>query len=134
MGYQYRVIGLVPPEVNVDFESIVAAVRVKFSQRNLLPEIIRTATTCELRYQDWSIRIFWSDGDDVLSVSEEIAQHAKVEAEDKLGMTKCTRHVSTAADPDPSMTHFNDYVFVVEVLESFPGIYLLDPYDGTLLT
>jgi len=32
------------------------------------------------------------------------------------------------------MTHFNDYVFVVEVLESFPGIYLLDPYDGTLLT
>jgi hypothetical protein len=45
----------------------------------------------------------------------------------------CNRRIATHADDDPNMDYFNDYIFVLEALESFDGLILFDPVAGSLI-
>ena len=55
-------------------------------------------------------------------------------AQDDLGLTTCDRRVEVASDyPDPDMAHFNDYLSVIEVLQSFRGVIAVDPQEPSLL-
>lgn len=43
----------------------------------------------------------------------------------------CKRRVDIrSTEPDPDLAHFNDYLFVCEVVEGFAGVILFDPQTG----
>ena len=69
----------------------------------------------------------------VLQESREIEEKIGGD-EDDLGIANCDRRVEVASDiPDPEMDHFNEYLLVIEVLQSFKGIIAVDPKEPSLL-
>ncbi len=130
----YRVLALIPSEMDLDFATVIEAVRAKFSRQTSPPQIDHAADMCTLRRGDWSFRFYWEASPHVLMESQDIAERAAAQGFDESTVAACARRISTAGDPDPDMLHFNDYVYVLEVLEGFKGIYLFDPYDGKFIT
>ena len=82
---------------------------------------------------DWEMRLTLDDGPEVLEDSLRIADHIGG-ADEELGIARCHRRVDVASDiPDPEMDHFNDYLQVIEVLQSFQGVIAVDPSEPSLL-
>ena len=51
----------------------------------------------------------------------------------KTGSPLGTQRVVVAGSDDPDVDHFNDYVFIMEILESFPGTSIFDPHDESFV-
>jgi hypothetical protein len=86
-----------------------------------------------LSSEDWEIHLTLEDGPAVLEESIRIAEQISG-AEDELGIRACNRRIEVASDvPDPKMEHFDDYLKVIEVLQTFRGVVLVDPEEPSLL-
>jgi len=82
---------------------------------------------------NWAIHLTLEDGPDVLEDSVRIADHIG-DAEGELGIATCNRRIDVASDdPDPEMDHFNDYLQIIETLQSFRGVIPVDPKEPSLL-
>jgi hypothetical protein len=93
----------------------------------------RLADRIAVSSEDWEIHLTLNESPTVLAESGEIAGHIGG-AEDAKDIAACARRVEVASDiPDPEMSHFNDYLFVVEVLQSFKGLIAVDPREPSLL-
>src|SRR5262245_22600963 len=92
-----------------------------------------TGQRLSLSSDDWEIHLTLQVGPEVLQDSMRIADHIGG-ADEELGIAKCGRRVDVATDyPDPEMDHFNDYLKVIEVLQSFQGVIAVDPSEPSLL-
>jgi hypothetical protein len=94
--------------------------------------IIHSDALTKIRVGVWELRVSWQADLDVVVESKEIAQFATKGRSDKAIVESCNRRVTTAADPDPDMNYFNDYVYVLEILQALPDVYVFDNYSGKL--
>jgi hypothetical protein len=86
-----------------------------------------------LANDEWEIHLTLEHGPEVLEDSRRVADHVGG-AEDELGIRRCDRRVDVATDmADPEMEHFNDYLKVIETLQSFKGVIPIDPKEPSLL-
>jgi len=93
----------------------------------------QTPQQLQLSSGDWEIHLTLQEGPEVLQESARIAEHVGG-AEDELGIRTCNRRVDIASDvPDPEMDHFNDYLQIIEVLQTFQGVIPVDPREPSLL-
>jgi hypothetical protein len=82
---------------------------------------------------DWEIRLGLKSGPQVLEESRAIAEGIAGQ-EDGTEIASCGRRVEVFSYiPDPELEHFNDYLQVIEVLKSFPGLIAVDPQEPSLL-
>ncbi len=82
---------------------------------------------------DWEIHMTLNESPTVLDESREMAERIGG-AEDAMDLAACMRRVELGSDiPDPMMEHFNDYLFALEVLQSFKGVIAVDPREPSLL-
>lgn len=125
----YRAYGLLLP--NSDF-SLSAAAQ-KLAQQFPDAAIEQVDQRLRLTKGDWEIHLTLRQGPDVLEESRRIAEHIGG-AEDELGITTCERRVEIESDvPDPEMDYFNDYLLVLETVQSFQGVVGVDPQEPSLL-
>src|SRR5437870_4044318 len=114
----YQAFGLLKP--GSDFDLAEAANR-------LAPEfpgfsVVRHNDKLTLSSGDWEIHLTLEAGPHVLEESRAIEEKIGGDQDD-IGIALCDRRVVVASDtPDPEMDHFNDYLSVVEVLQSFKGV------------
>ena|SRR5215510_3775574 len=129
----YRTLALIPPDVQIVFSDVVRTVNKTFASESTT-KITATANLITLYFNDrWSFYIEWDSGRNVLEESHEIAQRFSVSAEQAQRIASCDCRISTSADDDPNMDYFNDYIFVLETLESFEGVILFDPDTGLFI-
>lgn len=83
----------------------------------------------ELTWDDWGIAVGYESGDVVAEESQEIAQAYAEFRPDREAIAQCRQRIVVNSAPDPEMEHFNDFVFVLESLEKFPGAVLFDPQN-----
>ena len=125
----YRAYGLLLPDS--DFTLSEAAVRLaaKFPRASIAPGDQGLTLTLE----DWDIRLRLREGPEVLEEARAMAEQIGG-AEDELGITNCARRVEVWSDvPDREMEHFNDYLLVMEAVQSFRGVIGVDPQEPSLL-
>jgi hypothetical protein len=133
MGYTYyRVEMLIPADMPLTFLEIVRALQVKFSSLSTR-QVVVSEKHCEVRHNGWALRIHWEEEAGVVDEIKEFVYRKAANRPDQARIASFNRLVTTAADPDPNMDYFNDYVFVLEVLENFAGTYLFDPNNGTFI-
>ena len=131
MGYTYyRLSALIPRDVTLTFPEVANALQGKFSRVQPAPQITVDDKSCVLRWNDWSFRLHFENQPHVIEDSREIAERFASNRADQERIAACDRRITTAADPDPDMSHFNHYIYVMETLESIKGIYVFDPNDG----
>ena len=80
-----------------------------------------------VHWGDWSLRAFWEDEPHVLEEFREIADAFAGSRPDRERIAGCRRRITLAADDDPDMDHFNDYLFIMERLGRQEGVILFDP-------
>ena len=125
----YHAFGLLLP--SSDFT--LAAAAQKLAARFPGFAVAQDGAQVKLARADWDMSLTLEDGPEVLEESIRMADHIGG-AEEELGIAKCNRRVNVATDvPDPEMDHFNDYLTVIEVLQSFKGVIAVDPSEPSLL-
>jgi hypothetical protein len=125
----YRAFGLLKP--NSDFTLAEAATRL--AQQFPDFSIVHNDAKLKLASGDWEIHLTLISGAQVLEESQDIEEKIGGD-EDDLGIASCDRRVEVASDiPDPEMDHFNHYLLVIEVLQSFKGVIAVDPEEPSLL-
>lgn len=132
----YQVLALLPPHVNASFCEVAASLELKFrplSPRWQIPDIVIGTDHIKLAWSNWSLRLFFAVAPHVLIESKEIAAAKATHRADRDIIASCDRRIEITSDPDPKMDHFNDYIFVLEVLERIPGVVLFDPYARTFM-
>ena len=125
----YSAFGLLKPDS--DFTMVEAAKRLSAKFPSFTVE--QKTDTIVVSSADWEIHLTLNESPAVLDESREMAGHigGKDDAKD---IAACARRVELASDiPDPEMEHFNDYLFAVEVLQSFKGLIAVDPKEPSLL-
>ena len=127
----YRAIGLLKQDHDFDLDTAAARVVAKIPGSTST----RSGEVVTIAKGDWTIYITLVRGPHVQFETEGIV--AKLagleisEAETVIG-NDCRVEVWTD-NADPQMEHFNDYLYVVEVLKSFNGVMTVDPNEPSLL-
>ena len=86
----------------------------------------------EVRWENWSLRVYYESGPDVRKESQEIAFGYASQREDRGELALCDKWITIASDSDYDMKHFNHFVFLLQDLEEhFPGSVLFVPEEGT---
>ncbi len=81
----------------------------------------------------WLITLAINEEPSVVDESREIAE-ALADSPEAAAVARCSRRVEVISDsPDPDMEHFNDYLIVVEVLQSFKGVVVVDLREPSVM-
>ncbi len=118
----YEAFGLLEPDSNFSMDVAAGRLAAQFPGWALRYE----GSNISLASGNWTIRLFLNSEASVIEESREIAQILPGMA---AAIARCNRRVEVSSAPDPNMDYFNDYVFVIHVLESFEGVITLDPRE-----
>jgi len=127
----YRAYGLLLSDTDFTLEAAAARLTAKFPGCS----VTRGGEQITVSKGDWEIELALVSGPQVQGESEGLAGNlAGLEPAEAAAIAACDRRVEVWSDtPDPSMEHFNEYLFVVEVLKSFRGVVVVDPREPALL-
>lgn len=133
MAYTYyRLLAFIPKGAALSFDQVYERLQRKFSRIKGAVVERPEANHIQLKFDEWLFHVHLEDEPHVAIESEEIAGMFKNKRPDWEVIASSDKRISTHAMPDPNMDHFNDYVFVMEVLEAIPELYIFDPNDGKL--
>ncbi len=130
----YQALALLPPHSSCSLDDVARSLEQRFTavvSSHGEPRLIATTHTIILAWSDWSLRVTLADAPHVLLESQEMADLFAAGRSDRELIARCQRRIEVAADSDPQMDHFNDYIFVLDVLERIPHVILFDPSAGT---
>lgn len=111
-----------------DFDVDVAAGRL--SEQFPEMEVVRKGNGITVSNEDWRINLHLAEEPFVAEENREMADWF-AQCSTTAEIAACKRRVDVwSTEPDPQMDHFNDYLFVCHVMESFRGVILFDPQAG----
>jgi hypothetical protein len=127
----YRAYGLLLSGTDFTLEAATTRLTAKFPGY----AVTRRGDQITFSKGDWEIEVALVGGPQVQGESEGLSGDlAGLEPAEAAAIAACDRRVEVWSDtPDPSMEHFNEYLFVVEVLKSFRGVVVVDPREPAIL-
>jgi hypothetical protein len=127
----YRAFGLLRPDSDFTLEHALTRLTAKFPGFT----VAQDGNQIVVSKGEWWIALAVVSGPAVRMETEGLLGHlAGIEPAEALSLTESDRRVEVWTDvPDPFMEHFNDYLFVVEVLKSFKGLVAVDPKEPAVL-
>jgi len=124
----YRAYGLLQASSDFTLDEAVNRLKSRFPGFSAT----RAGNQISLVKDDWEIFLAENADPAVLAESAELAE--KIAGEDGSEIAACARRVEVYSDiSDPFMEHFNDYLVVIEVLQSFRGVIAVDPNEPALM-
>lgn len=125
----YRAYGLLKP--NTEFTLDAAAPKLAAVLPNLTPS--REEGCLQFGNDEWEIHLKVNTAPEVLDESIVMAGHISG-AEDELGIRTCAARVEVSSDViDEGMAYFGDFLKVVDVLKSIPGVIMVEPEGPSLM-
>jgi hypothetical protein len=133
MGYTYySYLILVTPESDLTFEKLRPACEPLLKQgcENI------TVESDGLTFHfagDYKFYLHLNAEPHVEEESVEMAAEEFVPQDKKAAVASCRIRYEMHADPDPDMEYFNESLYILEVLENFAGVFIIDPHSGDFL-
>jgi hypothetical protein len=125
----YHAFGLLQPGSDFTLEEAERRLRAKFSGYS----VTRDGGLVAVAKDDWEITLGLNAAPHVIDESADLAERL-AGVEDGADIAACAQRVEVSSDtPDPMMDHFNDFLFVIEVLQSFRGVIAIDPREPALM-
>jgi hypothetical protein len=125
----YQAFGLLQQTTDFSLEEAENRLRIKFPGFT----VSRSGPQIRIAKDDWEIELRLNSDAAVQTESAELAERL-AGVEDGRDIASCARRVEVWSEtPDPMMEHFNDFLFVVEVLQSFRGVIVVDPREPALM-
>lgn len=128
----YHAMILVPPHNTVSLQNIEEKLRTFYTndQRRIQFSYDRDyaegALFLKLSVNDWICKIYFLTDDDIIEEAREMAEESAANHPEKNLIASCASRFEIACAPDANMDYFNDYVWVLNVIETFPPVYIWD--------
>ena len=130
----YNALILIDPETQTTLAGLKNKIRQVFTG-SLIKRVTVEIADDELRlsWPNFTFRVRYVDGAHVLAESGEIAEKfaKKHSARDRIG--QCRARFEVSSDEDPSMSHFNEFIFIIESAERLGRVYAFDPDAGEFM-
>jgi hypothetical protein len=127
----YRAFGLLKPDTDFSLDEAERRLAAKFPGFR----VFRTGVRIDVAKDDWWIALEHVTGAHVPAETEGlVGRLAGVEPAEAESYVASGARVEVWTDlSDPFMEHFNDYILVIEVLQSFGGLLAVDPKQPGVL-
>ena len=127
----YRAFGLLRSDTDFSLDALQARLVAKFPGFT----VARDGDRVVVSKGEWWIATALVAGEYVREETEGLVGHlAGIEPAEAEVLAASDRRIEVWTDvPDPFMEHFNDYLFVIEVLKSFNGLVAVDPNEPSVL-
>lgn len=112
---------LLPPTSSASIEEAEDKLRIFYRNDGCDVIIQRRETAIEVIIGEWTCCIYLSSESHVLEESQEMAELFAAARPDKEEIATCNRRFEVIGT-DPNMDYFNDYLFVLQALESFSSV------------
>ena len=112
---------------NITTNGLLAELQSFYADNKYAPlEIMAASQTITLRWDHCMLQVAREELPHVAEESAEIAEQfaGSHPAKDRIAQCKC--RFTTSSDDDLEMTHFNDYLFIGEVLKRLGTVYRFD--------
>lgn len=131
----YSLLALLTDQTTLTLDALAERIQERFSCDPDLKVLVERGKNDLLLvgWSDWSFQLDYETEPHVAVESSQIAADFAATHPARSQIAACQRRLSLSGGDDPQMDHFNDYLFIVEILESFKGVYLFDPYEGTFV-
>ena len=96
--------------------------------------VVTKEESLKVKVGDYAFQLHYNQEDYVVEESQEIAEDAATNHPDKARIAACRRRLEIAGEDDPDMDYFNDSLYLLEIIETFSGVFIFDPYDGRFLS
>jgi hypothetical protein len=128
MAYEYLV--LIHPESNAGLSRLKENLELFYASAENKPIIHLEEDTLTVTFDDFDFRIFFSNEDWILEESIELADAFESdwneEIIDKEKLKLCKSRFELSADDDFDMDYFNESLFILQTIEEFDGITILN--------
>lgn len=85
-----------------------------------------------VQQDDWKLHLYFEDEAHVKEEAQELAEDLIQDEQDRKLVSSSKSRIAIFGDPDPEMMYFNEYLFVLEEMEKFLGLYIFDPNEGRI--
>lgn len=105
-----------------------------YSKNERKIDISLTDKSIHLQIENFTFYISLNDDDYVLIESHDIAKNFAVLRTDREQIASCKKRIEISdTDNDDDVDYFNDSLYIIEILESFSGVFVFNPQDGTFM-
>lgn len=128
-SYAYQTLALILPDSEATRDLLCVKLAESFPNIHLKNEHSRVI----MNFGNWQFFIYYNDAPHVIIESQEIAYQFATDREDKGVIAACKARFELYGELDPNMDYFNDYICVLQELETFTGVILFDPKIGEFI-
>ncbi|MDX2139243.1 MAG: hypothetical protein SF123_14235 [Chloroflexota bacterium] len=128
----YQLTVLIPSGVKISLDEIQERLVSKFARRADVTIERTTDSRISIFFGSWLYTIAWQSNALVIVESQDIATLFAAKRSDQAVIASSDRRISAYGSSDPGMDHFNDFVFIAELLEALPEVYIFDPVSAKL--
>lgn len=121
MEVSYKALVLLPPTSSASIEEAEDKLRTFYRNNECDVIIQRCETVIDVIIGGWTCSVHLSSEPYVLVESQEMAELFAAARPDQEEIATCNRRFEVVVGTDPNMDYFNDYLFVLQALESFSG-------------
>jgi len=129
----YSLLVLLTDQTTLTLDTLAQRLSKRFSYDPAVVIEHGTSDVVLVQWGAWSVHIGYENEPHVAVESEDIADRFATSHPSRSDIAFCMQRLSVSGDDDPNMDHFNDFLFVMEVLESYSGVYLFDPQEGAFV-
>lgn len=127
----YEHLILIHENSNFDFEELIKKIETINWGSNKV--VIKTKKdSAKLLINDWEFELAMDAATHIQEESIEMADEFASSNPLKSKIASCSKRLLIGGTPDYDMEYFNDFVFVLEKIESFSDVYTFNPYEGFL--
>jgi hypothetical protein len=134
----YALLAMIPGSEQISIGQLSEQLRKKFApdpdaKVSVQPKTAFQGEHVRISWGEWGFRVNLAEGPNVLAESREIAEQFGKQRPDRDRLALSRRRVEVASDDDVDMDHFNDYIFIAELLEELHRAILFEPEGGTFM-
>jgi hypothetical protein len=129
----YSLLVLLTDQTTLTLDTLAERLRKRFSYDPAVLIEHKTSDVVLVQWGAWSVHIIFENEPHVVVESEDIADRFAASHPSRSEIATSKQRLCVSGDDDPNMDHFNDFLFVMEVLESYSGVYLFDPLEGAFV-
>jgi hypothetical protein len=119
--------------LKADTDFTFAEARKRLAERFPEAAFTEDANSLAMVTDDWDIAFTMNAGANVLAESRLFAEQITGTEDDQQGIGTCQRRVEISSDvPDPEMDHFDQYLKVLDAMQSFQGVIAIDPSEPSV--
>ena len=132
VGYTYySYLAFITPDSEADLSSLQAKLQAFFARLNTetKPQLTQAGNRLTIAFGAYRFYVYYATGAHVLIEAAESAADQPVDYADQpidaARFATCNRRFELHGDPDPSMDYFNEHLYILEGMEEFSGVIIL---------